>query len=88
MRLETCSHCNVEVISTQLVRHHVLVCPKFPMNCPMCGESMIARENINSHLNVITGDCQMVVVPCSFRYIGCMHQDVRGKMARHYQVDL
>jgi hypothetical protein len=26
----------------------------------------------------------MVVVPCSFRHIGCMHQDKRCKMSKHY----
>lgn len=85
LRIEKCSHCNLDVVSTQLARHHLLVCSKFPVNCPMCGESDIMRENINAHINIITGDCQMVVVPCSFRYIGCMHQEARHKMTKHYQ---
>ena len=50
----------------------------------MCGEAEIVRENINSHINIINGDCPMVIVPCSFRHIGCMHQDQRAKMAKHY----
>jgi hypothetical protein len=39
---------------------------------------------MNSHINIINGNCPMVVVPCSFRHIGCMHQDKRCKMAKHY----
>lgn len=84
LRLETCEHCQVQVVSSQMARHHVLVCPKFPVNCPNCGEAKIMRENVNSHVNIINGDCPMVVVPCSFRHIGCMHQDQRAKMAKHY----
>ena len=42
------------------------------------------RENINSHINIINGDCQKVVVPCSFRHIGCMHEDQRTRMGKHY----
>lgn len=26
----------------------------------------------------------MVVVPCSFRHIGCMHEDKRNHMSKHY----
>lgn len=84
LRLEQCEHCKIEVVATQLVRHHVLICPKFPVNCPMCGEAEIMRENVNSHINIINGDCPKVVVPCSFRHIGCMHQDQRCKMPKHY----
>jgi hypothetical protein len=62
----------------------VLICPKFPVNCPVCGEVEIMRENVNSHINIINGDCPMVIVPCSFRHIGCMHQDHRVKMSKHY----
>ena len=84
LRLETCEHCQIQVVATQLARHHVLICPKFPVNCPVCGEVEVMRENINSHINIINGDCQMVVVPCSFRHIGCMFQDQRNKMSKHY----
>ena len=84
LRLETCEHCQIPVVASQLVRHHVLICPKFPVNCPVCGEVEVMRESINSHINIINGDCQMVVVPCSFRHIGCMFQDQRNKMAKHY----
>lgn len=85
LRIEKCEHCKIDVVVAQLARHHVLVCPKFPVNCPVCGEAEIKRENINSHINIINGDCPMVVVPCSFRYIGCLHQDQRCKMSKHYQ---
>jgi len=85
MRLEKCTHCSADVLSSKLVHHHLLDCPKFPVNCPNCGESRMTREKMHAHLNIITGDCPMVIVPCSFRYIGCMHQDHRTKMTRHYQ---
>ena len=84
LRLETCEHCQIQVVVSQLARHHVLMCPKFPVNCPLCGEVEVMRENINSHINIINGDCPMVVVPCSFRHIGCMFQDQRSKMSKHY----
>lgn len=85
LRLEKCEHCKIEVVVTQLARHHLLMCPKFPVNCPVCGETEVMRESINGHINIISGDCPMVVVPCSFRHIGCMHQDQRCKMGKHYQ---
>ena len=53
LRLETCEHCQIQVVATQLARHHVLICPKFPVNCPVCGEVEVMRENINSHINII-----------------------------------
>jgi hypothetical protein len=84
LRLEKCEHCKIDVVVQQLARHHVLMCPKFPVNCPICGEAEIMRENVNSHLNIISGDCPMVKVPCSFRHIGCMFEDQRCKMAKHY----
>ena len=84
LRLETCEHCRVQVVVSQLARHHVLICPKFPVNCPVCGEVEVMRESINSHINIINGDCPMVVVPCSFRHIGCMHQGQRNAMGKHY----
>ena len=60
------------------------MCPKLPVNCTVCGEAKISRDNMNSHTNIINGDCPMVVIPCSFRHIGCMFQDKRAKMAKHY----
>jgi hypothetical protein len=84
LRLEKCEHCQIDVVVQQLARHHVLMCPKFPVNCPICGEAEIMRENVNSHINIISGDCPMVKVPCSFRHIGCMHEDQRCKMSKHY----
>ncbi len=84
-RIEKCEHCSCEVIATQMARHHLLECQKFPANCPMCGDAQISRENINSHLNVISGDCPMTVVPCSFRHIGCLYQDQRCRMPQHYK---
>ncbi len=84
LRLETCEHCNIQVVVSQLARHHVLICPKFPVNCPVCGEVEVMRESINSHINIINGDCPMVVVPCSFRHIGCMFQGQRNIMSKHY----
>lgn len=84
LRLETCEHCKIQVVATQLARHHVLICPKFPVNCPVCGEVEVMRESINAHINIINGDCPMVVVPCSFRHIGCMFQGPRIEMPKHY----
>jgi len=84
-RLEKCEHCYVEVVATQMARHHVLVCPKFPVKCPVCGEAEISRESISGHINIINGDCPMVLIPCSFRHIGCMHEDKRRSMSKHYQ---
>ena len=84
LRLQKCEHCQIDVVVQQLARHHVLMCPKFPVNCPICGEAEIMRENVNSHINIISGDCPMVKVPCSFRHIGCMHEDQRCKMGKHY----
>ncbi len=62
----------------------MLLCPKFPINCPVCGQAEVIRERINSHVNIINGTCPMVIVPCSFRHIGCMYQDKRCKMSKHY----
>lgn len=84
LRLETCQHCNIQVVATQLARHHLLICPKFPINCHACGCVEIMRENMNSHTNIINGDCPMVEIPCSFRHIGCMFQDKRNQMSKHY----
>lgn len=84
LRLETCEHCQIPVVATQLARHHVLQCPKFPVNCPHCGEVEVMRDTINSHINIINGDCPNVILPCSFRHIGCMFQDQRNKMSEHY----
>jgi hypothetical protein len=50
----------------------------------MCGEVKISRDTINSHINIINGDCPQVLIPCSFQHIGCMHQDKRSQMAKHY----
>ncbi len=85
LRLEKCEHCQADVVLHQMARHHVLMCPKFPVNCPICGEAEIMRENVNSHINIISGDCPMVKIPCSFRHIGCLHEDQRCKMPKHYQ---
>lgn len=85
LRIEKCQHCKVDVVVTQLARHHLLMCPKFPINCPVCGDAQISRENINSHVNIINGDCPMTIIPCSFRHIGCLFQDQRCRMPKHYQ---
>jgi hypothetical protein len=39
---------------------------------------------MNSHINIINGDCPKIIVPCSFRHIGCMHEDKRIHMGKHY----
>jgi hypothetical protein len=84
LRIEKCAHCHIDVVVTQLARHHLLACPKFPVNCQVCGGGEILRENINAHMSIV-GDCPMVIVPCSYRAIGCWHEDHRCKMAKHYQ---
>jgi hypothetical protein len=40
LRVEKCEHCEIEVLSDQLLRHHLLVCPKFPSN-----QFIIAQNN-------------------------------------------
>ncbi len=84
LRIAKCEHCRSDVVATQLARHHLLSCPKFPVACPACGDVQISRENVNSHVNIITGTCSMTIVPCSFRHIGCLHQDQRARMHKHY----
>lgn len=84
LRLETCEHCNTQVPAAQLAMHLLLICLKFPFNCPTCKQVEVTRETVNSHTNIINGDCPMVEVPCSFRHIGCMFQDKRSLMSKHY----
>jgi TNF receptor-associated factor 4 len=84
MRIKECSHCQCEVKASQLALHHVVVCPRFPVPCPVCNQMGILREQVNAHLNIATGDCPMVIVPCAFRQSGCMFQDQRSKMDKHY----
>jgi hypothetical protein len=73
----------MDILSSQMARHHVLDCCLFPVNCPVCGEAQIKRQDINGHVNKITGDCPMVVVPCIFSNIGCMDQVQRANMKKH-----
>lgn len=55
LRLEACDHCAIEIVATQMVRHHLVDCPKFPVKCPVCGEVEVMRETINAHVNIING---------------------------------
>jgi hypothetical protein len=83
-RIEICKHCDIPIIASQLARHHLLLCPKFPVTCPTCGEVEISRELVNAHINIINGNCSQIVIPCSFQHIGCMHVDKRSNMPKHY----
>lgn len=85
LNLVKCEHCKLDVVSAQMTRHHLLMCLKFPLNCPVCGQREIYRENIHNHLSPINGTCQMITVPCSFRHLGCLFQDKRCKMVEHYK---
>jgi TNF receptor-associated factor 6 len=83
-RMSVCEFCNSDVLFIHLARHHLCECPRLPANCPACGQPNITRDQMNAHLNVLTGTCPRTIVPCSFRNIGCLHQDQRARMQKHY----
>ncbi|PVD37606.1 hypothetical protein C0Q70_00202 [Pomacea canaliculata] len=70
-RRVTCSHCEQEVIFSQLHKHELLLCEKFPVTCKLCGEANILRKDISKHVDSAYGSCPQSNVPCKFFAAGC-----------------
>ncbi len=73
-RLQACTHCDNMLPVADLPKHQLLVCPKFPVSCAVCGETNILREDIPRHVDLLNGDCPLVTVKCSFHNVGCYFQ--------------
>ena len=59
---------------THSQKHQLLECDKFPVNCVICGETGILREEITKHVDVVDGNCPLVTVPCNYFKLGCFFQ--------------
>ena len=84
-RLAVCQHCHEEVVIAELPKHQLLACQKFPVNCTICGQTGILRGDISRHINLMSGNCPLVVVKCPYEHIGCCFQDKRKNMATHHK---
>ena len=64
-RTISCSYCNVDIVARE-TSQHLDVCNQYPVPCPnKCGKKL-KRQDVESHTDVQTGDCQNR--PCPF---GC-----------------
>jgi len=84
-RLEPCTHCTDTVKVNELTKHQLLSCPRFPVNCGVCGEVGILREDIPRHVDTLNGDCPLVTVKCAFHHVGCFFQTSRQDMPFHME---
>ncbi|XP_074643609.1 TNF receptor-associated factor 6-like [Tubulanus polymorphus] len=86
-RLEPCQHCHENVAAMIMTKHLLLHCPKFPVNCSLCGESGILREDISRHTDREVGTCPRAVVNCQYAWLGCKSQRQRDIISLHYEDD-
>ncbi|KAK2152699.1 hypothetical protein LSH36_321g06004 [Paralvinella palmiformis] len=74
LRMESCEKCGLTLLASELAKHHLLVCEQFPLPCTVCGQVELTRPNMVRHVDVIEGDCPMVIVKCQFEKLGCYFQ--------------
>ncbi|XP_071501655.1 TNF receptor-associated factor 6-like [Diadema antillarum] len=87
-RLVECSYCQQQVTFKCLNQHQVLLCPRYILDCPLCGKTGFVREELPKHTDHKDGDCPKAVVPCLFAEMGCQIQVGRSDLQHHCQESL
>ena len=85
-RPHRCEYCNdYNGTHADVVRNHVPVCPKYPLDCPNgCGAKGIQRSNVGRHLK----KCPLSQVECKFKRAGCNAKMNAKDMSAHYSKNL
>ena len=80
LRPFSCQYCSVKGTYQDIAGNHIPICPKLPLPCPnCCGSPEVAREDMEKHLSV----CELQVVPCTYRQLGCGSVLVRRDHPHH-----
>ncbi len=86
MRVERCRYCSDEFLALSMHRHYLHTCSKYPPKCPFCSQIQPTKDHLNQkHLNPLNGDCPKMIVYCSLRHFGCLYQDKRCNISKHYE---
>ncbi|XP_072028231.1 TNF receptor-associated factor 6-like isoform X2 [Amphiura filiformis] len=83
LRLIDCPDCEEKIAHKDKTAHRLLLCPRFPINCCMCGRSGVPREEMPKHTDVQEGDCPNTIVPCTFANVGCKAKVRRSDIVSH-----
>nr|CAH7736582.1 unnamed protein product [Callosobruchus chinensis] len=78
-RLIGCRYCGGEFVADTLPAHHVK-CGRVPVHCPKCDISIVAREELETHLK---DECTVSVHSCSFKEAGCRFKGPRYALEKH-----
>lgn len=73
-----CCYCNSALPHNVLEKHHTADCQQFPVECPDCKMSGIARSKLASHLST---ECPLGVVACVIS--GCAERICRKDVQTH-----
>jgi len=80
-RIIYCEYCR-EPRPNCRMQDHILLCKKFPVNCPnKCG-NLIPRETIQNH---IEKECSLTLISCPYEQMGCDRKFQRLNMESHLQ---
>lgn len=75
-----CQYCKVQVQLKLIKNHYNDECKSYPTKCT-CGKS-IALDLLQIHCD---NDCELTIVDCSYKALGCSKRDIRKNIKKHQQ---
>ena len=83
-RESSCEHCGEKGTHTSITLIHDLMCPQKPVSCPIGCSITTQRKRVREH---ITTECELAVIACKYKRLGCDRELKRKDMAAHEEDD-
>ena len=80
----SCKHCGEKGTYTSITLMHDIECPKKPVPCPKGCFVTMQRKRVREH---VTTECELTVIACKYKRLGCDRELKRKDMAAHEEDD-
>ena len=80
----SCDHCGEKGTYASIANIHDQKCRKKPVPCPNGCGSIMERQHVSKH---VTTECELTVIACKYKRLGCGRASKRKDMAAHEEDD-
>ena len=80
----SCEHCGEKGTYTNITQLHDTICPMKFLPCPNGCSVIVQRQHVSEH---VTTECELTVIACKYKRLGCDGELLRKDMAAHEEDD-
>ena len=80
----SCQHCGQKGTYVSITYTHSKQCLKKPVPCPNCCSIIVQHQHVLEH---VTTECELTVIACKYKRLGCDRELKRKDMAAHEEDD-